>query len=368
MANRDINLFKAAGGERAKGTKRSPMTYMVMLTIFVAVVVVGVLLYFNIQASAAVSAYEESVAVGDNYARTKVYCAETSKEFKQVESDLNAAATISAYVDQESAFYPHLTQQEVDAVKETILNGAYYSVNDPMENEPFTVWDYEGLRESLYEEGESEIEDRALFYYAIQKLADEQKKYPASKRTNIWYAYYRCYFVVVFQGGNGDGLDSLANNFLISESQTMAGQKPFSVVQMENETYYDGNYMPAKYISKIYNEDTYNIMLLPVKSVIERAFDILEAHTAAVVEENGWENQLDLVAYGVDEINFTNERLKFKLTLPNTVSFKHCLDEFAASVFFNVSESVNRFESTTDGSTTSYEIELYYGDSVGADK
>lgn len=380
MANRDINLFKAAGGERAKGSKRSPMTYMVMFAIFVVVLAVGILAYFNIKANNAVSAYDESVEVGDNYRATKIYCKNASDEYLQVVADINSASRIDGYVEQTSKLYPHLTQTEIDAVKETILNdplASSFDLNDPQDGENFDVWDYSGLRESLYKDREENEElaamtdaELALYYFALKKVEDDQSKYPAKMRTNIWYSYYRNYFVMVFKGGDGeDGLVSLTYA-MISDTITMDNQKPFSVLSMKNNVYnnlYDEDnplYTPAKFVSKVYNEEVYNIVLMPVKSVVERMMDILEDFTDSMIESEGWETQSELARYAVDELSFSNEQLKFSLKLPPTVSFTGCMDQFAASPFFDVSESVKRFESTDEGDYISYEVILLYKDGV----
>ena len=365
MTNRDINLFKAAGGERAKGTKRSPMTYMVMFAIFVIVVSVGLLVYLNMNANKAVADYDAAKGVAERYGNVKRYVTTLAKEYEKVKNDIDSAAAINQYSEASSNLYPKLTPNELNAVKNAIVNnpvGEFFSLNDPEEDEPFTAWDYAGLRESLYngEISVDEVEDRALFYFALEKLADAQKKSP---KTNVWYAYYRCYLVMVFTGGDGMGLASLGTA-LLNNSEPMLGEAPFLTLQMSNAFYYDGVYSPAKYLTHSYNDVNYNVVLMPIKSVLERAVDILEAHTAAVVEANGWQYQRELAAYSLDDISFTNEKLSFTLTLPTkTNSFTACMDAFDYSYFFRVNEEVARFDSDSEGALTEYKVVLDYYDS-----
>ena len=359
MANRDINLFKAAGGDRAKGAKRSPLTYMVIFAIIVIVAAIGAGVYFNLKANKAVSEYEEKETIKSNYNSTKIYVRSTAEEYQKVYSDILAAAAINGYVDYESSLYPHATETEIAAVRETIVNnivGESFSINEPEEGEPFTPRDYEGLRESLYEESAEEVAERELFYFGLQKLAEEQAKSPDK---SVWCTYYRCYLLVVFTGGDGMGLSSLCDS-LISGSGTMEGQVPFSRFSMPNDIYADGYYTPAKFTTKVYNEENYNIMLLPLKSVIERMMDILEAHSAALVEENGWESQLEFASYAVNDIDLTNDTFKFTLTIPEDSSFKGYMDAFDASVFFYVDEKVARYDAKGDGTLVDYNVILHY--------
>ena len=53
MAKSDINLFRAAGGERAKATKRSPVSIMLIVGLVLIVAALGVAAYFNIKVNSA---------------------------------------------------------------------------------------------------------------------------------------------------------------------------------------------------------------------------------------------------------------------------------------------------------------------------
>ena len=79
-----------------------------------------------------------------------------------------------------------------------------------------------------------------------------------------------------------------------------------------------------------------------MKSVVERAFDVLEAHANALVEQNDTMGQMELARYGVKDIEFTNSTLSFKLVLSSndTALYTGFLDELDASYFFDVGDDV----------------------------
>ena len=359
MAKKDINLFKAAGGERAKATKSSPMSIMIIIGIIVVVLALGVGVYFNLKVNSAKNEYLKKEDIKNKYLSTRSYVRDLSEEYKKVVTDIESAAAIDEYVQTRSALYPEATATEIAAVQKTIEEnplGEPFSLNIPEESEPFTPRDYQGLRESLYADDVEPIEDRELIYYALLNLADKQEELSDE---SVWYAYYRCYMVVVFTGGDvsGMGLPTLCDA-LISSSGTMDGSAPFSKFEMDNLVFDGGMYTPAKYVAVPYGEEVYNILLLPMKSVVERAFDILEGHSAALIEANGWETQTERASYGVDNIRFENESLAFDLILPAESSLKGYLDEFDASVFFDVDQSVVRSEGQAVSGGISYSVAM----------
>ena len=363
MAKKDINLFKAAGGERAKAGKRSPMSIMLIAGLVVVVAALGVAAYFNMKVNTEKNAYEKKLNIQSNYEKTinSSTVQELSKEYNTVKDDIDSAAAINTYVETRSALYPRATDGEVAAIKETILNnplGEAFDLNEPNEEDEtsFTPRDYNALRASFYSDEAEDFADKELFYYALKKLADKQEE---DDSVNVWYDYYRCYFVTVFTGGDGLGVTRLISA-LASPSGTMNGQAPFSKLTMANDVYDDGVYVPAKFHTLVFEEENYNILLLPMKSVYERAFDILDAHANALVEQNSWQGQTELAEYGVAEIEFSNNELKFKLILPEEGSLSGFMEEFDASYFFDVDRSVLRPDGELVSGGVSYQITLKY--------
>ncbi len=359
MAKRDINLFKAAGGERAKGSKTSPMTIVAILAIVVISIALGVGVFFNMRANAAVTAYQKKEQIKSNYNTTRVYVRATSQQYRDIIADIHSAQAINDYIEIASPMFPRATEGEVAAVKETILNntiGNYYSLNDPVEGERFTPWDYGKIAEEYYAEevpeGAEGSENRQLFYYALKALEKAQN---ANPNVNVWYTYYRGYFTMMFTGGNSAiGVDTLVESFNES-TESMNGYAPFTEVEMDG--YY---YSAAKYTYIIYNDETYNLLLCPMKSVIERALDILEAHSEALVEQEGYSaDQEEFASFAIDALTYSRESLEFKLILPVNASFPGYCHDFSSSVFFSVDNDVTE-TGEQEGNYVSYSVKLLY--------
>ena len=369
MAKSDINLFRAAGGERAKASKRSPVSIMLLIGLVVIVAALGVAVYFNLKVNTAQSDYDKKLKIQANYERTIADedVKELSAEYKTVVADINSASAINAFVETRSALYPEATMNEVKAVHDTILSNSPFSINEKVEAEedeeesdegPLPPIDFAALRAYLYSDEMEAFPDRELFYYALQKLADKQAE---DDSVNVWYAYYRCYFVAVFTGDGESAVVRLISDLANPYTVTMGGQAPFSVFGMK-DTEYGDQYPPAKHKQVYYEGTYYQILLLPMKTVIERAFDILSAHADAIAKENGWESeeQKAEAKFGVQEISFTNEDLTFNLILPESASLKGYMAEFDASYFFEVASSVKRPGSGTANGGISYEVILKY--------
>ena len=372
MGNKDINLF-SAGSERIKNAKHSPLTTVVAIALLLVIIAIGVMVYFNMQTNTAKQAYEKKVAVQRNYERTKNYVLETAEEYNNVKANIEYASLINRYIEQESALYPQAKAGEIEAVKQYILESdPTLSFNDITEEEPFEAWDYEELRKSLYdEETADDIEDKELFYYALEVLAAKQAESPD---VNVWNAYYRGYLVVCFTGDVSNLFslyeslftqDSLKYTVIENEEEKeIETSVPFSRFRMTNELYPDsGEYSPALFCSKIFGEDiTYNVLLLPMKSVIERAIDILETRAAIFREEN------EEPAFGVDTFKFTNDTLEFELILTNDETtlelFTAIYKDFNNSGYFTCDNSVSSSSGSPKGDTVVFPIKLHYVDEM----
>ncbi len=392
MAKTDINLFKAAGGERAKSTKRSPVTIMLLIGIVIVIAALGVAVYFNIKVNSANSDYAKLQKIQNNYSRTLADpdIEELSKEYKTVQSTIESTKASNSYIERASALYPEATKSEVKAIRNTIRNnpmGLTYTITtspeedaedrgvvpgeeseeEYEEEEPLDPIDYEALRAHLYDE-DVDVSDKNYLYSALEALQIKQE----NEDYNVWYAYYRCYFVAVFTGEDG-GIPKLISALADPTTGTMGGQTPFSRYLMENDVYVDDvYYVPAIFESVPFDDVYYHILLLPLKSVIERAYDILSAHSNALVETNHWEGQPELAAFYVTDIVFNNEKLQFNLYLPDDDALlEGYMSEIDASYFFDVDWSVvltdgNKKEGSIgsvlgyDNLTVYFEITLNY--------
>ena len=352
MNKRDINLFKAAGGERAKGSKRSPLFYMVALAIVVSVLAIGVAVYFNTKVANTQSTYQAKQQTLANYQLTERQLKSKAETYQSVIKNIQTANAIDGYIAGASKLYPHATADEVLAVKNAIFAfNSDYSVNDPVEGERFTPWDYARIRGDLVADNadtDATEAQRNFFWIALQGLEEAQEKAPD---TNVWYGYFRGYMVMVFTGGTtGVGLEAFAEG-LNADNTAMNGKAPF--MDMEVDGY---SYAATQTLYIISNDVTYNIVMCPMKSVFERMFDILDAY--ATLQMQGLsEDQSIYVRYAVDNVVYLgsspgestgddSEYLQFTLILPKFEGtdtqglFSGYMQGFRDSVFFEISESI----------------------------
>lgn len=354
MAKADINLFRAAGGERAKATKRSPVSIMLLVGLVIVIAALGVAVYFNLKVNTARSDYEKKEKILENYNRTigDPDVQDLSKEYKIVTGDINSAAAINTYAESRSALYQQATPGEVKSIRKTIKNYPLVNYNlttslaedeedlrdegfqgeyEP-EEEPIPI-NYEALRAHIYDEEVQAFPDRELIYYALEAL---EKREDEDDEETIWYAYYRCYFVAVFTGGDSQyGLDDLVRLLADPDSSYMDGQSPFSRFMLDQEYY-----CPVKKATIEYEDVNYHVLLLPLKTVIERAYDILEAHSNSLLGDYTDEQARKYAGFKMDNIEFSNEELKFDLKLNEEVSFRDYMSAFDSSHFFDVAWEV----------------------------
>ena len=386
MKKNDINLFKAAGGERAKSSKRSSFFYVVVAAIVISLLAIGVAAYFNINLMNTKTEFDEKTQTLNNYITTKNNASvkAKAKEWQDIIANEEDAKTGDAYIAASSKLYPHATASEMAVVKQAILDqNSDYSVNDPEEDEPFTPWNYSQLRADLVaEEAQTDIEEenRNYFYYALQVLEKAQKKTPED---NVWSGYYRGYMVIVFTGGTpGYGISDLATKFvqgtfvedsLSSLEQTNVNvSSPFMSLEVDD-------YSTVKYGYIISRDVTYNVILCPMKSIFERIFDILESTARAVLDENELsEAQKEYVAYFVEKMDYqvngigeggSSEKeepaVSFTLILPKDQAygdFTRYMASFDGSPFFVVSDNVKEHADTWDQNSDyySYDVTLHF--------
>ena len=370
MKKNDINLFKAAGGERAKGSKRSGFFYVVVLAIVICVIAIGVAVYFNMRVSTEKASYAAKQQTLNNYQVTKKNkeIIEKSKKYQSIIANIETANAINSYIKNESKMYPHATDTEVSAVHDAILsyNGGGFSLNDvdPESGERFAAWDYAQVRKDLYSEEANvtdiEESEKSLFYFALEALEQSQK---ASPDANVWHSYYRGYMVMVFTGADY-GVSSLAADLM--NGSLLNGNSPFMKLDMDDHSIEKTGYIVSRDV-------TYNVMLCPLKSVFDRMFDILEAHSNDLKVQQGLSDaQTDFVSYAVDELTYTlpeldemSDRvqagLSFKLLLPKENDLPGYLDCFTSSPFFKVANPVKDSAETSEASEYYiYTVELQF--------
>ncbi len=354
MKNVDINLFKAAGGEKAKTAKRPITTYLALLLVIIMVAGGGTLAFFNSKLAAMNNELDNKKALSNSYDDTILYAGSMSLEYLEVIANIEAASAINKYNNATMKLFPNATDGEVAAIKNTVINnpsGQSYDFNDVVEGVRFTAWDYPGIRDTL----DSTVENYVLFRFAIDSLGKDQN---ASRATNVWYTYYRGYFAMMFKGGNdGLGLDSLAKN-LNSSYAAMNEENPFMSLILDSV-----DYSAIKYTTIVYQDVTYNLMLCPMKSVVERAMDVIEATAQQIIEDNGWysSSQREFAKYAITNFNFNNESMSFSLILDQSISVSTTyFSALDASAFFEVDNDVIDVVGEVKGGKKTYNVVLNY--------
>ena len=386
MKKNDINLFKAAGGERAKSNKRSSFFYVVVAAVVISLLAIGIAAYFNIMLMNTKSEYNGKLGDLNSLQLTKRNKSVVSlaEEFKRIKANEDAGQQHDRYIESYSKLFPHATESELALVKQAILDkSSAYSVNEPEEGERFVPWDYAQLRASLVDrEADTNIEDVSLFYAALQVLEKEQNMNP---ETPVWSGYYRSYMVVVFTTAEtpGYGLDDLASKFIQGtyledvlsgmsdeESEKLKNvDSPFSDLEVTE-------YSTVKYGYVISGDLTFHLILCPMKCVIERAFDILDKCSRALMPEGYSEAQKELVSYfvqsleykapGIEEGNGSSEKddpyLSFKLVLPIDQNETEYLDWFSSSPFFSVSKDTKEHAEVwaNNAEYRVYDVKLFF--------
>ena len=110
----------------------------------------------------------------------------------------------------------------------------------------------------------------------------------------------------------------------------------------------------------LYTDTTYTLLMCPMTSVIERALDILEAHSEALVEQEGYSmDQEEFASYAIKDIQYQQKSLTFTLVLPVEAKFPEYCRDFSSSVFFDVSNDVTE-SGVQEGAFVAYEVILHY--------
>ena len=248
-----------------------------------------------------------------------------SEEYAAAMKDLVRASALSDYSESHSRLYPALTAAELAAIHDTIINNPY--------DLECTLYDgtngakapnYGAIREIVYD---SPNVDASLLYDALRAL---EKKVDAPA-DSAWYAYYRGYFVTAFTGAVDleYGKEAIIRALLDPDTPSMKGYAPFSTARLEDFCY------STRALSVEYEGRVYHIALIPMKSVIERSFDILDNVAAESTASEGSRR-----GYGIEDIAFTNEKLSFVLYLPEDGSLRQYMEAFDSSPFFSVDSTV----------------------------
>jgi hypothetical protein len=327
VQKRDINLFKAAGGERAKSKKRPITTYLIATLLIVIVGVIGAIVYFNYALSGLRDDYAVQQNIGNNYDITVDAIKNLDSEYQVVVSEIYAANKIEQYLAIRSNRYTKPTENELAGIQNSITSFNYTTDVDLINNG----------EEFLNNLNKADVNYDTL-YGALSYLINQQM---SSRRTPLWYTYFRGQLVVVFAGGQATGvnLEELATSLYNGVVFEEIGYEPLMDLRLGGQKYVDAKYMAASIGG---SELVYNIMLLTTKTVEERAIDTLEESSSRLWGESaGLESDFE---YELTKIEYNNSEgtLTVEINFVESADFtiKNICDDLEANVFFNVSKKV----------------------------
>ncbi len=328
VQKRDINLFKAAGGERAKAKKRPITSYLIMILVIAIIGAIGAIAFFNYTLLGLKLVYQNQQNLSNNYDITIDATSDYVAQYQAVINEMYQAQKISQYITLRSSRNTKATTAELEAVRSGI-----------------TGFNYE-LDVNLVTNGQTFLSnlDKAnpnydIIYGALSHLISQQMQ---NRRQALWYDYFRGQLVVVFSGGQitGVNLSELSNslyNGILYEGVTY---EPFMNLQVNGARYSNAKYMAAS----IDSETVYNVMLLTMKTVEERAINILEQSASRMFAEAVLSGSPEDFGYEINKIEYNNENglLTVEITIIESKEFtiKDLLDDLDASVFFEVSSEV----------------------------
>lgn len=273
----DINLFKAAGGDRAKSkqvSKTKRLMYVVVLVLILVGGAVGGLIYYSMTVHAQL---EKLVTTNINYTNTAAATREGLEQLSDVQrqiatqnaiefayssnmwtpglySDLSSAelTAIRAYLQDASAGYTY--QFDFDSVIDQVLTRLNLVSYDANADDEYTA-------RFLY---------NALYYMKTMRPVFEQLPYQMlddDEDSYYWYCYYRGKVIMLLKG-----TDSPVNaEVLVDRLQTGLGVSPFSAIAPANNSD-----IVSKYYSVSLEGQTYLAVALNSKTVVERFIDAVE--------------------------------------------------------------------------------------------
>ena len=357
---KDINLFKAAGGERAKSKKMDASKKLILVAILVLILVgggIGALLYFKGVYTGKLEALEKTA---DNYKRTSAVTQSVIEEYNDVIQQKNTAVLIEYQSMLEPGFSSDLSAEELAAVRTFLaLETTPFSIDNNFEEVVDEV--LRQLNLSLYNSAAENFADevyRTKFLYCalsymktmqpvfvelpLQYVEDEDED------EYYWYCYYRGKFVMMLRNTGGDAA-ALATQ-LQSEDDLLCS--PFCSLKTDSANL-DNDFSMYTTVTVGDGADSYTIIAITCKTVAERFKDSV---TNIFSQQQNVETKYILG----NNYKFSSGTFSVDFTMDQTAEFnlKDVCDAIAASPFF-VSKKEFAYEISDGVSTIQRTLEFY---------
>lgn len=356
----DINLFKAAGGERAK-SKQIPLIKKVTLVAVVIVVLVlaavGGLYYYS---STVAKTLDAKKKLAKSYTDTSNRTRAESAVYLQLQSQLQAADALEYVNLIKPGYFSNLSQTELNAIQAYIESESNpYSVTNnfaEMAEEVLAQIDLSLYSETLGAEDVTEASYNLNFLYGalhyMNELSPVFEDLPLQNR-DIWYCYYRGKAVFFLKGNAAEANEASAEELVAGlQDQAALGlpHSPFSTIYPSTLSQLEGR--GSRYcLINMSDTDSYLVIALDCKSYVERLTEIID---------DRFQLQMDEVSnpgtYTLSEVKFLKDEssLSISFTMDQTklFSIQKVCDAINTSEFFHAEDSMVYSISSDEGSTT----------------
>lgn len=333
---KDINLFKAAGGERAKSKKMAATKKLVLVAVLVIILVaggIGALLYFNNVYTKKLDALKKTK---ENYEHTQSATTTSVEEYKSVQTQINTAVLIEYQSMLNAGFSSDLSAEELKAVRAFLA----------LETTPFTIDNHfedvvdEVLRQlnlkQYADAGETFADDvySAKFLYgALSYMKTMQPVFAelplqyvedGDEDEYYWYCYYRGKFVMMLRNTGGDAA-ALAQQL---QSPADLGCDPFCSLAAGAGSSLSSDFSLYSTVTVGEGAESYTVIAVTCKTIAERFVDSVENIYAQQDLTDGYKMNNYKFADGIFSVDFTmmNQSADFRL--------KNVCDAVASSPFF----------------------------------
>lgn len=341
----DINLFKAAGGERAK-SRQIPITkkllYVMVLVVFLVGAAIGGLVYLNSARNAELKKLKQAA---DNYEFTERVNAKLTEQLAQLNSEIEAITAIEFMRQTKPDFFTDLSVEELTALRTYLFaeESSYKPVTDFVEVVDYVLMQLALQQYSLGTDYDNELYNLRFFYSALSFMRDTAEVNVAlplqdpDYDNSYWYCYYRGKMVILAEGKGTDApqADATMADLLNSNNWGMA-VSPFSSLAVDAGSLDTDIEFTYRYTTVVVEDTYYSMFAINTKSIVERFTDVVEGSIRALPDPESYSYKLGSILFDYEASTFS---LTFGLNETEEFLVKDICHAVGASPFFDTEDS-----------------------------
>lgn len=337
---KDINLFKAAGGERAKSKKMAASRKLVIVAILVVILVAGAiggLVYYKMTVTKQLN---KLVTQAENYRLTATSTRSLLEELHTVEAQSKTALLIEYKSMMQPGFSTDLSADELTTIRNflslettgfTVDNRFDDVVDDILASLNLVQYNDDSVTFS------DDVYDAQFLHGALSYMKSLQPVFINLPQQAIseedsggyWYCYYRGKMVMLLRSTGGDAA-ALAQQM---QTPTDLGCSPFCSLEPGAASTLDNGFATYATVNLGDADNTsYVVMAITCKSVVERFLDSVEQIFAQQSGAVQYRYSISDYAFQSDSATFS---VKFEMEQSVDFRLKDVCDAVAASPFFN---------------------------------